>query len=138
MAYYTSETCGYINNNWVYDGCTTDYAQSEVKYAVDAWKTAQAPAATSARLITYDELLDNLGYENSVTCTGGCYYSGSLANVPSWVYGNYWYWTTSQNGDQASGVWSVYNGGSLDNGYVNQYDGAVRPVIILSKTNISS
>ena len=37
MTYYSSETCGYVNSSWVYDGCTTDYAQSEVKYAVDAW-----------------------------------------------------------------------------------------------------
>ena len=138
MAYYTSTTCGYNGTDWVYDGCTTDYDSSEVKYAVDAWKTAKAPAATSARLITYDELLDNLGYENNVTCTGGCYYSGSLANVPSWVYGNYWYWTMSQNGDQASGVWGVGSVGGLGN-YTGYYGfGAVRPVITLSKTNISS
>ena len=40
MAYYTSETCGYPNGSSgssVDIGCTTDYAQSEVKYAVDAW-----------------------------------------------------------------------------------------------------
>ena len=138
MAYYTSTTCGYNGTDWVYDGCTTDYDSSEVKYAVDAWKTAKAPAATSARLITYDELLDNLGYENNVTCTGGCYYSGSLANVPSWVYGNYWYWTMSQNGDQASYVWYVFGDGSLGSNGVYDFHGAVRPVIILSKTNISS
>ena len=138
MAYYTSTTCGYNGSDWVYDGCTTDYDSSEVKYAVEAWKTAKAPAATSARLITYDELLDNLGYENSVTCTGGCYYSGSLTNVPSWVYGNYWYWTMSQNGDQASNVWTVLFGGGLSFSNVNYNNGSVRPVIILSKTNISS
>ena len=142
MAYYTSTTCGYNGTDWVYDGCTTDYDSSEVKYAVDAWKTAKAPAATSARLITYDELLDNLGYENNVTCTGGCYYSGSLANVPSWVYGNYWYWTMSQNGDQASDVWRVISDGGLDNrGAHTNYgivDGAVRPVITISKSMLSN
>ena len=40
MAYYTSETCGYLNGSsgsCVTTGCTIDYAQSEVKYAVDAW-----------------------------------------------------------------------------------------------------
>ena len=141
MAYYTSETCGKVNGSLVYSGCTTDYAQSEVKYAVDAWKIDKAPAASEARLITYDELLDNLGYENSVNCTAGCYYSGSLDNVPSWVYGNYWYWTMSQNGDQASSVWHVRIDGDLDGdvrvydyGGPGRYGHVVRPVITVSKT----
>ena len=62
MAYYTSETCGYVNNNWVSTGCTNSYASSEIKYVVDAWKTAKAPAAAEARLITIDEV-SSLGYE---------------------------------------------------------------------------
>ena len=138
MAYYSSSTCGY----GTYTGCTSNYADSEVKYVVDAWKTAKAPAATEARLITYEELLANLGYENSVTCTGGCFYSGSLDNVPTWVYNNsYWYWTMSQNGDQASLVWYVYNDGGLRGHYVdgvsNSYDGiVVRPVITISKSEL--
>ena len=101
MAYYSSATCG----NGTYDECTSDYAESEVKYVVDGWKTAKAPQAREARLIRYEELLANLGYENNVTCTGGCYYSGSLDNVPSFVYNNnYWYWTMSPNNDSASKV----------------------------------
>ena len=31
MAYYSSETCGYINSSYVPTGCTTDYSSSEVK-----------------------------------------------------------------------------------------------------------
>lgn len=61
MAYYTSETCGWINNNLVETGCTTDYAQSEVKYVVDAWKIANAPAASEARLITKSGFVADLG-----------------------------------------------------------------------------
>ena len=44
-------------------GNSIDYSQSTVKIVVDAWKTAQAPAASESRLITLDELVDNLGYE---------------------------------------------------------------------------
>ena len=74
MAYYSSTTCGYSGSS----DCRSDYASSEIKYVIDAWKTAKVPLATEARLLTYDELLNNLGYENNISCTGGCYYSGSL------------------------------------------------------------
>ena len=105
MAYYTSETCRFVNDSYVTTGCTTDYAQSEVKYVVDAWKNAKAPAASEARLITYDELLNNLGFELDDEQTG---YKASAENTPSWVYNsNYWYWTMSQYEDSASSVWDV-------------------------------
>ena len=139
MAYYSSTICGYDSNNqWQTSGCTTDYAQSEVKYVVDAWKAAKAPAATEARLITYEELLNNLGYENNFTCTAGCYYSGSLENVPNWVYNsNYVYWTMSPQNDSASNVWNVDDDGRLYNNRVHN-SFVVRPVIVLSKSDLQS
>jgi len=136
MAYYTSETCGYVNNNWVYDGCTTNYAQSDIKYVVDAWKNAEAPAASEARLLTYDELIDNLGYDPTISSAGNPQRND---NVPSWVYNsNYWYWTSSQHPSSASGVWSVFSDGSLSNDGVSNDGIVVRPVITISKSNISS
>ena len=60
MAYYSSETCGYDVGN---TGCTNSYNASDIKYVVDTWKITKAPVASEARLITYDELIDNLGYE---------------------------------------------------------------------------
>ena len=36
VAYYSSETCGWINNSYVGTGCTCDYASSDIKYIVDA------------------------------------------------------------------------------------------------------
>ena len=139
MAYYTSATCGYNGTDWVFDGCTTDYAQSEVKYAVDAWKQAQAPAATSARLITYDELVDNLGYNQANW--NESYWVVNPDYTPSWVYNNnFWYWTMSQYNAEASRVWDVCSDGALyyNYGHVFAIRGSVRPVITLSKTNISS
>ena len=80
--------------------------------------------------------LNDLGYENSVTCTGGCYYSGSLENVPNWVYNsNYWYWTMSPYEDSISNVWFVFADGGL-NSYesVSARSGVVRPVVTILKS----
>ncbi len=134
MAYYSSETCGYVNNTRVYDGCKKDYASSEVKYVVDAWKTAKAPAASDARLITLEDL-KSLGYSDSCIQSGYC---SKSAEAPSWLHINSWYWTSSPRNSVSNSVW-----------YVNTYDlpyryhvydeyGVVRPVITISKSLISS
>ena len=128
MAYYTSETCGKVNGSWVTSDCTTDYAQSDIKYAVDAWKTAQAPQALEARLITYEELTTDLGCSSS-SCSN---------SSNSWLYNsNYRYWTMSPYNNSASDVWIVYTDGGLGDDHV--YNGhAVRPVITISKTALSN
>ena len=116
-------------------GESVDYSTSTVKQVVDVWKNTAVKSGDSAtaRLIKYNELLYNLGYENNVVCTGACYYSGSLANVPSWVYNtSYAYWTMSQNGDSSS-MWMVNRNGRLDNGD-QPYSLVVRPVLELSKS----
>ena len=135
MAYYSSETCGYVNNSWVETGCTTDYAQSEVKYAVDAWASAQAPEASDARLITLEDL-KSLGYsDDSCIQTGYC---SKSAEAPSWLHITSWYWTSSPY-DSSSYVWLVSSLGDLYSNYVYVlYYGVVRPVITLSKSNLSS
>ena len=136
MAYYSSENCGSgDDSNHTNSGCTTDYAQSDVKYVVDAWKAAQAPAAIEARLISWDDLFDNLGYERWNENTTRLIPSST---APSWVYNsNCNYWTMSQANDSASSVWYVYGSGSLGNAddvYVHY--NSVRPVITLSKSSI--
>ena len=133
------------NNNGVGGmqyGTTSDYSISYIKNTVDAWKEAKAPAATEARLIEYDEMITNLGYENNIYCTGDCYNKGSMDNVPTWVYNsNYWYWTMSPNNDSASYVWIVSISGNLGSMSVTNYreEGtfkslSVRPVITISKS----
>ena len=135
MQYYSSSTCGYNGSSWVSDGCKNDYASSEIKYVVDAWKTAKAPAATEARLITINEVV-SLGYDNTCIEEGWCEPS---ANVPTWLYNSdYWYWTMSQYNDEASDVWYVYTDGRLysrDVGY-DSSSVVVRPVITISKSLI--
>ena len=138
MAYYTSETCGYVNNTWVETGCKTDYASSEIKYVVDAWKTAKAPAATEVRLISKDEIeTERKEYDPCGGC--GAVATGDVAKY-NWMYNNnYGYWTMSPDNDSASNVWSVDFDGSLylDSVHLRSYT-VVRPVITISKSNISS
>ena len=138
MAYYSSSTSGYNGST----GRTTDYAKSEVKYVVDAWALDKLKISDlkedktgySARLITFDDLVDNLGY---TIVDGHTYYIPTADVTPSWVYNsNYWYWTMSQYEDYTSYVWTVYNNGDVSTTYVDNYRGSVRPVITLLKSAI--
>ena len=136
MAYYTSETCGHKDSDSgysTYDGCALDYAQSEVKYVVDSWKGVKAPAALEARLITLDDLKNNLGYELSTTATEEIYVKTD--NTPSFVYNSdYWYWTMIPYVDSTSVVWVVSDIGSLHHYGVDLSSLTVRPVITISKS----
>ena len=124
MVYYSSSSCGSSGSL----GCTTDYAQSEIKYVVDAWKATKAPAATEARLITYEELTTDLGCSSSAeTC-------GTSSN--SWLY-NSKYWTMSQKAD-SSYVWYVGDDSDLYVNLATNCGSAVRPVITISKSVISN
>jgi len=139
MQYYSSSTCGYNGSSWVETGCKTDYASSEIKYVVDAWKTAKAPAATEVRLISKDEIeTERKEYDPCGGC--GAVATGDVAKY-DWIYNNnYWYWTNTPYTDSSSRVWSVGSGGGLGSrsvGSGNRY-GVVRPVITISKSNISS
>ena len=119
-----------------YHSSSIAYEGSYIKTTVDAWKTAQAPAASEARLIQYDEVT-NLGYEWGVYNVSIEGYVPS-ESTPNWVYNsNYWYWTMSQYQDSSSLVWSVDSDGSLDaSDFVNNNYGVVRPVIVLPKSTL--
>ena len=138
IAYYTSETCGYVSGDILTSGCISLYAQSEIKYVVDAWKIAKAPQAIEARLITYDELQENLGYEDEQYCSvENCKaIKVKTENTPEWLYDDnyYSYWTMSADGDSMLEVWNVSSDGSLSSGSVYESYLTVRPVIVLSKS----
>jgi len=38
MAYYTLETCVYVNGHYIATGCMISYESSDIKYVVDGWK----------------------------------------------------------------------------------------------------
>ena len=139
MAYYSSETCGYVNGNYVDTGCKNDYASSEIKYVVDAWKTANAPGASEARLISKDEIeTERKEYDPCGGC--GAVATGDIAKY-NWMYNNnYWYWTNTPDTDSSSFVWFVRDSGGLGSrGVQDCYgSGVVRPVITISKSVISN
>ena len=116
-------------------GETSDYSTSYVKQVVDAWKTAQAPAATEARLITMNELIENLGYEQIMINPSTQGYNYSLV-TPTWVYNNgYYYWIMSSKNDSETSVYSVITDGSIADSHVKYANNiAVRPVIVLPKS----
>ena len=114
-------------------GSSTDYSTSTVKQVVDAWKnTALASGDTAtARLITYDELMNNLGYE--VDPSVATQRIPNANNTPAWVYNsNYAYWTMSQYED-SSYVWIVNRDGNFNRINTSDSD-MVRPVLELSKS----
>ena len=131
---YTYDDNGY--GAMQYHSSSNAYDGSYIKTAVDAWKAAKAPATTEARLITFEELTENLGFEYQLIDTSEGY--TKTADTPSWVYNsNYWYWTMSPYSDSASDVWRVGCDSLADN-RVDYYGGGgvVRPVIVLSKSEL--
>ena len=133
MAYYTSETCGYINKTWIETECKTEYNTSDIKYVVDSWSVENInwddlyDDENNVRLIKYEELKNNLGYGND---------NNANDNVPTWIKNNsYRWWTMSKRGQTY--VYSV----ELTTGKINHrsvdsilYGGAVRPVVTLKKS----
>ena len=138
MAYYSSETCGYVIDNWVNTRCAIDYIESDVKYVVDAWKSAQAPDAIEARLISNDEvaLLANLGYEFYYEDGTPIYKPTEL--TPLWLYNSsYWYWTSCQNFEYTFDMWGIGPNGELSGFDITNESGTVRPVITIPKSLIN-
>ena len=112
-------------------GSSVDYSTSTVKQVVDKWAESAVKAGDTAttRLITYDELIDNLGYDPTISSAGN---PQKNDNVPMWVYNsNYSYWTKSTK--NSSNVWGVRLDGELhDFGLSGSF--MVRPVLEISKS----
>ena len=143
MAYYTSTTCGYNGSKWVYDVCKTNYAESEIKYVVDAWATDKFTSTDlkevngyKARLVQKEELRSQF----YPSCSSAATYCFKGSTTPSWLYApnsEYWYWTMTQWYNSSSSVWHVNRDGSLYYNRVNYgYRGAVRPVVNLYKSKL--
>lgn len=137
LAYYTSDTCGYVilgdYNSWIESGCTTSYDSSDIKHVVDNWarttfsdnELATDSNGYQARLITKDELVNNLG------CTSN--YCGNSSY--DWIYNisGYWYWTMTPNNSDLA-LMTVHNHGYFGGGRVDNVDGELRPVINIKKS----
>ena len=108
-------------------GESTDYSTSTIKQVVDAWKnTAVKPGDNvTARLITYDEVVENLSFENGTTTD----------STPSWAWSReYSYWTMSFKNDYNHTPWRVYNGGGGQLADGGPLSCSIRPVLELNKS----
>jgi len=115
------------------------YEDSYIKTVVDAWsnKISLKPNhIKEARLIKYEDLINNLGYEESVVCTGPCHYDGSLDNVPDWFKENESSYFTMSNVYDTSGIWMI----SSSDGSFRKAPGfpcRLKPVIRLYKAALT-
>ena len=136
---WDEQTKQYVSTGFggmTYHDSSSVYATSAVKSVVDSWATSKFTDELkivdgySARLITFDEA-HSFGYGDEP-------YPKTDA-VPDWLWdSNYWYWTMSPKDGSSSNVWFVGSGGRLNNNGVSSSNGAVRPVINVYKSSISS
>ena len=137
IAYYTSSNCLFNGGGSIYGGCTTDYESSEIKYIVDAWATDKASnGLQEARLIQYDEIIDNFDYERKKINPSTEDWVPS-ATTPSWLYNDrYFYWTMSSFNDSSKDIWVLSGDGTFNNREVcrGYTEAVIRPVIVLSKS----
>ena len=128
IAYYSSETC----NSGNHGECINNYKTSDIKYVVDAWKTAQAPLASEARLILQDEIEIE---SKEVKPCGSC--EIEIRELPKyeWIYNsNYSYWTNFSLSSAADGIIVVTEYGEFNRASVAVTYFVVRPVIVLDKS----
>ena len=114
------------------------YEDSYIKTVVDAWKSKisiKPNHIKEARLIKYEDLINNLGYEEKLNCTAECYYDGSLDNVPDWFKNNESSYFTMSNVNDTSGIWMI----SLDGSFSKApgFSCPLKPVIRLYKSALT-
>ena len=128
-----------------YHASSSAYGTSAIKSVVDAWASSKFTSSElkqvgnyGARLISLDELV-----QFYPSCTSEQREDDGFCNkentTPNWLYSSdYWYWTMSSYNDSSSGVWEVDINGHLFDSDVHYDSGAVRPVINVYKSKISS
>ena len=94
VAYYSSSTCGYVDNTWIESDCKVSYNDSDVKKIIDNWSSVVFSSnelkninGYSARLVTMSELKPK-----SVSCS-----SSSLIGTD--LETNYGYWIMPNDED---------------------------------------
>ena len=127
MAYYSSETCGVVNNRPTSStGCVSDYGTSDIKFVIDAWAASNIDLSNvvsdstgyGVRLITSDEYF-------------------AISPINNWRYSNnYWYWTMTTAGSNMA-KYVVDNGNISTGNHIYDSVCVVRPVINLLKSAIN-
>ncbi len=120
-----------------YHASSNSYDASFVKTVVEVWKSTQAPDALNVRLLTYEELITNLGYELDTGATSEQYIPSE--STPSWVYNVSGYWAMIPYSDSSDRMWKVsawYEGSILKYNNISELNG-VRPVITINKSYLN-
>ena len=151
LSYYTADNCKSASSHLT-SGCSSDYGVSDIKQIVDIWKNnyliekdlAIDSTGYSVRLLTNDELFNNLGY--NTTTFDGTSFKINYDNTPSWVYNeNYEYWTMGIPDNMDFSAYMINNNGNLvpvliyvcDIVYFNDKTYTVRPVVTLKKSALN-
>ena len=138
IVYYTSETCGLVNGEWVGTNCDPDYDISDFKYIVDNWSEQvisndlmEEVDGYRARLISKDDL-QKMGFKYN--SSSYCYYHDAY---PSWFYNrNYRYRTMIKASDYQTYIVSEVGRVPFFNTQIYDFLSAVRPVINVKKSAI--
>ena len=86
----------------------------------------------TTRLISFDDLIDNLGYELIVENTSKSYKRTEIS--PDWVsIQNVWYWTMSIPEDDIANIYRIHYIGGLSYNSIS-LSNMIRPVVELYKT----
>ena len=136
--YYSSDTCSIIDN--ATQGCTNNYDSSTVKNIVDKWANDYILSSDleeidgyKVRIVTYDELINNLGYtmQNSITDSYLMYSS----DTPPFVYDSssspYWIISNIEDQNYSNNVFYRVESNHVNDKY------KVRPVVFLKKCAFS-
>lgn len=127
-------------------GDTSSYGSSAVKNILEEYANSTLGSDNlkeingyKIRLITKDELQQNLGYSTSLRAS---WYEYSQENTPQWVYSysaaNMGYWTMSADGDRTDSLLCVAADGKLSSCSISSSPREVRPVINLLKSSINT
>ena len=143
VPYYNSETCGFFNGSYHYEGCDIQYGDSKVKTEVDKWATAtfknnelKTIDGYSARLLSINDL-QNLNFDTSKP---NAEYIYALEGAPDWLQttdGNHSYWLMDVHGHGAHARIMSQGYVTCCNKFFNTWGcGPVRPVINIYKSAI--
>ena len=143
IAFYSSSSC---RTGYDREGCISNYDDSEIKYVVDAWAMLNTKendliedeTGYSSRLITINDLVDNLGYEYNEGTTSIWYTRSD--DTPNWVYNSsYTYWTMDSCANNSQNVYVVGINNILGSDTIVSSDYEVlRPVITIKKSALQS
>ena len=114
------------------NSCAADGAKAALKERISGWTklTESQISLPSANQIA--------------TSAGKTFNENIVSGLPTWLNSDtktpvvYGYWTSTPNASRSNGAWYVYYDGSLDfNNVADDYNNGVRPVITVSKSNLS-